>query len=119
IGKELKVDYVLESSVRRSGDRVRITAQLIQVSDQSHVWAESYDRHLGDVLSTEVDVARAIANEIQVALPTPDGGHLTRARPIDPEAYEAFLKGRYYFLKFVPDENREKSRQYFEQAMAK
>jgi TolB-like protein/DNA-binding winged helix-turn-helix (wHTH) protein/Tfp pilus assembly protein PilF len=118
IGKELGVDYVLESSVRRSGGRVRITAQLIQVSDQTHVWAQSYDRDLRDVLAVQSDVARAIANEIEVKLPAPADRRLIRPRPLNQEAYEDYLKGKYFLSKCC-EENWAKSGPYFEHAIEK
>jgi TolB-like protein/DNA-binding winged helix-turn-helix (wHTH) protein/Tfp pilus assembly protein PilF len=103
IGRELGVDYVLEGSVRRAGDRVRITAQLIQVRDQTHLWAESYERDAHDTLSLEIVIANAIAGQVErtVAFPHP----LLRranARPVSPEAYDLYLKGRYYWNQRTP-----------------
>ncbi|HEY2930275.1 MAG TPA: winged helix-turn-helix domain-containing tetratricopeptide repeat protein [Acidobacteriota bacterium] len=99
IGRELGVNYVLEGSVRRAGPRVRITAQLIQVSDQTHLWTESYDRNLDDILAVQNDVAQAIAGEIRVKLTSPERGCITDVRPVNPQAYEAYLKGRYFWNK--------------------
>jgi TolB-like protein/Flp pilus assembly protein TadD len=94
IGEELAVSHILEGSVRRSGNRVRIAAQLIQVSDQTHLWAESYDRDLGDLLNLEDELARAIAKQIEVKLaPAPTAP----ARTLDADAYEAYLRGRHFW----------------------
>ncbi len=97
IGRELGVYYVLEGSVRRAGSRVRIAAQLIQVSDQTHLWAESYQRNLGDILALQSDVAQAIASEIRVKLTPQEEARLASTRPVNPDAYEAYLKGRYFW----------------------
>lgn len=94
IRDELGVDYMLEGSVRRSADRVRITAQLIRANDQTHLWSETYDRDLRDVLALQDDVAQCIAREIRIALPPREQARLVRSRPVSPEAYEAYLRGR-------------------------
>jgi TolB-like protein/Flp pilus assembly protein TadD len=95
IGRELSVDYVLEGSTRRYGDRVRITAQLIRASDQTHSWAETYDRDVRDVLALQSDVAQSIAREIHLALPAREQARLASIRrPVNPEAYDAYLRGR-------------------------
>lgn len=99
IGRELGTDYILEGSVRRQGDRVRVTAQFIQVSDQAHLWAANFDRELGGILTLQSDVARAIADEIQLRLTPRQNASLASVGPIDPEAYEAYLMGRYYWNK--------------------
>lgn len=91
IGRELGVIYVLEGSLRQAGDRVRVTAQLIRVSDQAHVWAQEFDSDLRDVLVMEADVARKIAAGAQVQL----GKREATPPRVDPEAYELVLKGRY------------------------
>jgi TolB-like protein/tetratricopeptide (TPR) repeat protein len=94
IRDELGVDYMLEGSVRRSADRVRITAQLIRANDQTHLWAETYDRDVRDVLALQDDVAQCIAREIRIALPAREQARLVRSRSVSPEAYEAYLRGR-------------------------
>src|SRR5207248_2783105 len=96
IGQDLRVQYVLEGSVRRSGDRLRITAQLIQVSDQTHLWAETYDRDVRDVLAIQADVARAIARQISLKLTTEQQQKLAVSQPVDPVAYGLYLSGRYH-----------------------
>jgi len=95
IGQELGVAYLLEGSVRRAGRRVRITAQLIQVSDQTHLWARRYERAIGDILAIQSDVATAIASEIKIKLAPEAEARLERISTIEPRAYEAFLRGRY------------------------
>jgi TolB-like protein/tetratricopeptide (TPR) repeat protein len=99
IGHALDVQYALEGSVRRQGNRVRIDAQLIQVSDQTHLWADSYDRDLNDILRVQDDVGAAVASRIQVALNPPSGrgGAMVRKRTVNPEAYDAYLRGRFYW----------------------
>jgi len=99
IGRELGVDYVLEGSLRRSGDRVRISAQLIQVKDQTHLWAQNYDRDLRDILVVQDQVARAIADQVQIQLAPPRASSLAGARPVNAQAYEAYLRGRYFWNK--------------------
>lgn len=118
IGRELGVDYVLEGSVRRHEDRVRVTAQLIQVSDETHLLAESYDRDLRDILSLQSDVARAVADEIRIKLTPEEASRLGSTPSLDPEAHDAYLRGRYYWNRGEL-EDIEKARQYFEQALAK
>jgi len=96
IGRDLGIQYVLEGSVRRSGDRVRITAQLVQVSDQTHLWAQTYDRNLRDMFAIQTEVARAIADEISLKLP-PEQQRLNEAATVNPEAFQLYLNGRYFF----------------------
>ncbi len=95
VASELGVDAVIEGSVLRSGDKVRITAQLIHGATDRHLWAESYQRDLRDVLSMQSEVARAIAGEIAAKLTPQEQKRLAAARPVDPEAHELYLKGRY------------------------
>jgi len=96
VGKDLGVQYVLEGSVRRSGDRVRITAQLVQISDQTHLWAQTYDRNLRDVFAMQTEVARAIADEISLKLSSEQQQRLIAASAVDPEAFDLYLYGRYF-----------------------
>ena len=97
IAEELNVDGIVEGTVLRSGDRVRISTQLVHGFTDTHLWAESYDRDLRDVLALQSEVAQAIAREVRVKLTPHDQAHFGEARRIDPEAYEAYLKGRYYW----------------------
>jgi eukaryotic-like serine/threonine-protein kinase len=117
IGRELNVDAVIEGSVLRSGDRVRITAQLIHAPTDRHLWAESYEGDLRDVLTLQSRVAQAIAQQIRITLTPQERGHLTSTRPVDPAAYEAYLKGRYYWSR-MPRKVKEATA-YFEQAIEK
>jgi len=97
--QDLGVDYVLEGKVRRSGNRVRITARLSEVQDQTQMWAETYERDLSDVLSVQAEIAQAIAREINVALNFAETTRLSglqHGRRVVPEAYDAYLMGRYH-----------------------
>lgn len=99
IGRALGVQYALEGSVRRDGNRVRIDVQLIQVSDQTHIWTDSYDRDLNDILRVQDEVSAAVAGQIRLALnPTPaKAGAAAAKRTVNPEAYDAYLRGRFYW----------------------
>ncbi len=99
IAHELNVDGIIEGTVQRSGDRVRITAQLIEGSTDRHVWANGYERDLRVVLALQDEVARAIAHEIKIKLTPQDERRLANARQVNPEAYEVYLKGRYHLNK--------------------
>ena len=98
IARQLNVDAVVEGTVARSGNRVRVRAQLIRVADDRHLWAESFERELQDVLALQSEVASAIARQVQVKLMMPQG-HRGSVGPIKPAAYEAYLKGRYSWNK--------------------
>ena len=117
IGNELGVDYVLESSVRRDGDQVRISSQLIRTRDQVHVWAHSYDRYVSHSIALQEEVARAVAEQIKVKL-SPTYGARTGPRPLDPEANEAYLRGRYFSNQFTAEGYR-KAITYFQEAIAR
>jgi TolB-like protein/Tfp pilus assembly protein PilF len=118
IGSELGVSHVLEGSVRRVEERVRITAQLIRVSDESHLWAQSYERGLHDVLEVQAEVARAVAREIQIKLTPHEQRRLDRdnTRSIDSQAYELYLRGRHFWYRRTEDGIR-KSIECFEEAL--
>jgi TolB-like protein/Flp pilus assembly protein TadD len=118
IAQELNVDGIVEGTVLRSGERVRISAQLVNASTDMHLWAESYDRDLRDILALQSEVARAIASEIQVTLTPQERVQLTKTRPVNPSAYEAFLKGRYYWNKRSPEAVK-KGAVYFQKAIEK
>src|SRR2546427_7700058 len=118
IARELQVDGVVEGTVQRSGERLRISAQLLHASTDTHLWAESYDRDLREVLALQAELAQAIAREVQVKLTPQEQAHFAQVHPVDPEAYEAYLKGRYHWNR------RSKAGlplgvQYFQQAIAK
>lgn len=116
IGRELAVSYVFQGSVRRAGNRVRVTAQLVQVSDQTHLWAEGYERSLGDILALQSDLARAIARQIRVKLTPGEERRLAESREVSPQAYEAYLKGRHLWNKRTEDGMR-KSIAHYEEAV--
>ncbi len=99
IAQELGVNYVLEGSIRKTGDGLRVTAQLIRADDQTHLWAREYDRPLGDLVQVQGEVAQAVAQEIQVQLSPEVKETLAGAQPVDPEAYSAYLKGRFFWNK--------------------
>jgi TolB-like protein/DNA-binding winged helix-turn-helix (wHTH) protein len=118
IAEELGVDAVVEGAVTRSGDRVRVTAQLIQASTDRHLWAESYDREVRDVLALQGEVARAIAQAVQVHLRPDERQRLARtAASVQADAYESYLKGRFYWSQ-RGRENLLKAAGYFQQAIS-
>jgi TolB-like protein/DNA-binding winged helix-turn-helix (wHTH) protein/Flp pilus assembly protein TadD len=123
IGKELGIQYVLEGSVRRDSEKVRITAQLIQVKDLSHVWARQYDRELSSLITLQGEIAQQVANEIQITLGNREHmePQVVNQPPLNPgifEAYDLYLKGRYFWNKRTP-QAFEQAIDYFQQAVAK
>ena len=118
IARELNVDAVVEGSVLRSGDRVRITAQLIRVPGEMHVWAQSYNENVRDTLALQSRVTRDIAEQIQVALKEQATVVPEKSAPVNQEAYEDYLKGRYFWNKRSGDGLR-KSIEYFNRAIEK
>jgi eukaryotic-like serine/threonine-protein kinase len=115
IARELKVDAVVEGSVLRSGNRVRVTAQLIRAATDEHLWAETYDRNLTDILVLQGDIARTIAGEVRIKVTPQEEARLRAARSVDPEAYSLYFKGRYHLNIWTRD-NTEKAVAAFEQA---
>ena len=115
IGRDLSVQYVLENSLRESGDHLRLTAQLIQVKDQTHLWAQDYDYPAKDILNVEDDVAKAVAREIRVRLTSQQQGDLALTRPVNPEAFDAYLQG-YHFFQGSTDKDADMAAKYFERA---
>jgi TolB-like protein len=103
---DLNVDAVLEGSVLRAGDRVRITAQLIDARRDRQLWSESYERDLHDILALQSEVARAVAGEIQIELTPQQNARLARASGIDPRAYDAYLKGAHFQQGLTPSDHR-------------
>ncbi len=118
IAHELNVDAVLEGTVTRDRDRVRITAQLIRAAPEKHLWAETYEAGLSSVLTVQDAVAKTVAQAIQIRVTPREQTLLATPREVDPAAYEAYLKGRYLW-EHVGEENLKKSREYFEQAIQK
>jgi TolB-like protein len=118
IGRELNVNAVVEGSVMRAGQRVVITVQLLDARADTHLWAQSYERDLNDVLLLQGEMARSIADEIQLKLTPQQEGALAKATPVNPEVQEAYLKGRYHLNKGGEVEIR-KAIEYFQHALAK
>ena len=116
IASLLNVDALVQGSVLRSEGRVRITARLIGLEPERHLWAESYDRQLGDVLKLHSEVAREVAGQIQVALSPQEEQRLSEARTVDPKAYDAYLKGRHHLSRRTP-RDLERGLEYFRQAV--
>jgi TolB-like protein len=120
IARELNVDGIVEGSVTRSGLRVRITAQLIHAPSDHHLWAETYERDLGDILKLQSEVAEAIAQQVQAQVTPQQQARLRSARAVNPEAYEAYLRGRYYFdNEFMVTASLKKAKGFFEEAVRK
>lgn len=116
IGRELNADYLVQGSVRRGSGRARITVQLIQTQNQTDLWTESYDRELKDVLAVQDSVVRSIAGQIHIALTEEQKTRLANPPQTQPEAYVAYLKGRYYWNKRT-GESIQKAEEYFQQAI--
>jgi TolB-like protein/Tfp pilus assembly protein PilF len=118
IARELGVDAVAEGTVLRAGERVRISVQLVHAPTDTHLWAESYDRDLRDVLALQSEVAQAVARQIQVKLTPLEQARFAQVHPVDLEAYEAYLKGRYYWNRRTGKE-LPKAAQCFQRAIEK
>ena len=118
IGRELNVDAVVEGSVLKSGERVRITAQLIEVATDRHLWARSYERDLKDALSLQTEIARAVAGEIRAALTPDEEARLAKPQPVDPEVHRLYLQGRYHWNKGTEPEIR-RAIELYERALAR
>jgi serine/threonine-protein kinase len=101
VGEQLHVNAVLEGSVRKVGDKLRITAQLINVADGFHLWSETYDRDMKDILAVQSDVARRVVEALQVQLGVEEARALTKKPTENPEAHRLYLLGRYHFAKFT------------------
>jgi len=118
IGRELNVDGVVEGSIMRSGNRVRITVQLIRVSTDQHLWAETYERDLGDVLKLQGDVAQAVAQQVRAQVTPEQQARLRSAPVVDPQAYEAYLRGSSLLRSDTGSALRH-AQAYFEEAVRK
>jgi TolB-like protein/DNA-binding winged helix-turn-helix (wHTH) protein/Flp pilus assembly protein TadD len=116
IARELNVDAIVEGTVLRSGDQVRITAQLIDAAADKHLWSQSYEGELKDTLALQNQVARAIADQIRINLNPQEQAALKSAKVVNPEAYESYLKGRYFWNKRTPD-SLKVALAYFSQAI--
>src|SRR5712671_1271409 len=115
IGRDLSVQYVLENSLRGSGNHIRLTAQLIQVKDQTHLWSQDYDYPVKDILTVEDDLAKTVAHEIRVRLTSKQQAQLAQSHPVNPEAFDAYLQG-YHFFQGNADKDADMAARYFERA---
>jgi serine/threonine-protein kinase len=118
IAKELNVDAILEGTVYREGERVRITAQLIRAIDDRHLWADKYEYNLKDIFSLQSEVAQAIAREIKIRLTDREKNRLASVQQVHPETYQLYLKGRYHWNERT-EEGILKAIDYFKQAIEK
>jgi TolB-like protein/DNA-binding winged helix-turn-helix (wHTH) protein/tetratricopeptide (TPR) repeat protein len=117
IARDLNVDAVVEGAVLRSGNRVRITAQLILAAADKHLWGRSYDGEMGDTLTLQKQVARSIAGEVRIELTPHEQAVLKNGKRVSPEAYDAYLKGRYFWNKRTA-EGLQKAIDYFNQVIS-
>src|SRR5690348_6088901 len=115
IGRDLSVQYVLENSLRESGNHIRLTSQLIQVKDQTHLWSRDYDYPPKDILTIEDDVAKSVAQEIRLRLTSRQQAELAQAHRVNPAAFDAYLQG-YYFFERNTDKDTEMAGKYYERA---
>ncbi|MBA7638985.1 MAG: hypothetical protein GH143_08750 [Calditrichaeota bacterium] len=116
IARELHVDAVVEGSVLRAGDRVKITAQLVGTQPERHLWTDNYTRDLRDILALHSEVARDIAGEIRAAITPAEDLSLRRKRPVDPDAFDAYIRGRHFWNKRTA-KHLYKAIEYFQQAI--
>jgi tetratricopeptide (TPR) repeat protein len=120
IARELNVDAIVEGSVIRSGQRVRVTAQLLQAPTDRHIWAETYDRDPGDILKLQSEVADAIAQQVRAQITPAQKAQIHRAGAVDPAAYDSYIKGRIYFTtEFTKPDSLRKAQHLFEDAIEK
>ena len=117
IAQALNVDAIVEGSVLRTGDRVRISVQLIHVATDTHLWAREYERDLTDILKLQSEVSRAVAEEIQVQITAEERARLASAGPVDPAAYQEYLLGQHYLWR-LNEEDLTRAIEHFEQAHA-
>lgn len=117
IGRELGADYLVEGSVQRAGERVRIRTELVKVRDQTHLWAETYERNLRDILTLQAEVSNAIAGEIRIKLTPQEEARLATARPLNPQAHEAYLRALYSFYQGRNQGTSQTYNRYFSQSI--
>ena len=111
------MQYVLENSLRESGNHIRLTAQLIQVKDQTHLWSQEYDYPVKDFLTVEDDVAKAVAHEIRVRLTSKQQAELAQSHPVNPEAFDAYLQGYSFYQRSTgTDKDPDMAAKYYERA---
>src|SRR5580698_8379487 len=116
IGRDLSVQYVLENSLRENGDHLRLTAQLIQVKGQTPLWSKDYDFSAKDILNVEDELAVEVAHKLQLLLTSQRQGELARTRPVNAEAYDALMKGYYFFERGADDKDTNMAATYFERS---
>ncbi len=116
IGEKLGVENVLEGSVRKAGNKLRITAQLIKVADDTHLWSEAYNRELEDVFAIQEEISNAIVDSLKIRLLGKEKESIVRTYTENIDAYDAYIKGRYFFYSFV-EGSMEKALQYYKQAI--
>ncbi len=120
IARELNVDSIVEGSITRSGDRVRVTAQLLRANTDEHIWADSYERNIGDILRLQSDVAQAIAQNVRADVTPQQIAHLRFAPTVDSAAYEDYLRGRYLYTNYYFSGPQMKTAQnYFQESIRK
>src|SRR5438552_1463357 len=118
IAKQLGVAHILEGSVQKASDQVRVNVQLINALTDAHLWADTYDRKLTDIFAVETEIAKAIADALQAKLTGSEKSSIAKMPTVNPEAYELYLKGRFFWNKRTGDDLR-KSIEYLKQAIAK
>jgi adenylate cyclase len=116
VGEKLKVDNVIEGSVRKAGNKLRITAQLIKVTDDTHLWSEAYDRELEDVFAIQDEISNAIVDSFKIRLFGKEKEPLVKTHTENMDAYESFIKGRYFYLSFM-EGSMEKALHHYKQAI--
>jgi TolB-like protein len=117
IARELNVDAIIDGSVQRAGDRLRVVAQLVDAEDDKQLWAQTYDGNLSDVLGLENQVSTAVADQIRVKLTSTEQTQLANSQTVNPRAYEAFQKGQFYF-EVNSTASAQTSLNYFQRAVA-
>ncbi len=120
IARELNVDAIVEGSVIRAGQRVRVTAQLLRAPTDQHIWAETYDRDRGDILKLQGEVADAIAGQVRAQITPEQRAHMRRARAVDPAAYDSYVRGRIYFTtEYTKPDSLRQAQHLFEDSIQK
>jgi TolB-like protein/DNA-binding winged helix-turn-helix (wHTH) protein/Tfp pilus assembly protein PilF len=117
IAREIKVDAIVEGSVQRSGDRVVIRAQLIQAATDLHLWVQTYERPMRDVLDVQSEIAQTIARQVQIQMTPADQARLTTPHPVSPKAFDDYLQGRYLYWNRRTEENLNKAIVHFQNAI--
>jgi TolB-like protein/DNA-binding winged helix-turn-helix (wHTH) protein len=118
IARDLNVDAIIEGTVSRSGNHIRITANLLQASPEKHLWAQSYDSEVSDAVSVQGEIAQSVAREIQVTLTQKEKTRLATPRPVNPEAQDLYFRGKYV-LPEATEESQKKAIRYFQRAIEK